>query len=233
MIPLPECDPNSELSRQQKMIAEIPNHLGIPKEYLERITRVSTFQNAYKGISSVSISINFSDLEKYTMADAGQMYFDCGGRQLPVDRSTRRMFAYVPQGNLLFSGSIRENLLIAKPDATEEQIRHATYISAMDEYLEQLPNGLDTVLGESGAGLSEGQAQRLALGRAVLCDAPILLLDESTSALDPQTERTVLERICGLRDRSCIAVTHRPAAVELFDWHIEIDKNQVRLHKNR
>jgi ATP-binding cassette subfamily B protein len=103
----------------------------------------------------------------------------------------------------------------------------------MDEYLEQLPNGLDTVLGESGAGLSEGQAQRLALGRAVLCDAPILLLDESTSALDPQTERTVLERIRGLQDRSCIAVTHRPAAVELFDWQIEIDKNQVRLHKNR
>lgn len=165
--------------------------------------------------------------------DAGEMYFDWGERKLPVDRGTRRMFAYVPQGNLLFSGSVRENLLIAKPDATEEQIRHATYISAMDEYLEQLPNGLDTVLGESGAGLSEGQAQRLALGRAVLCDAPILLLDESTSALDPQTERTVLERIRGLQDRSCIAVTHRPAAVELFDWHIEIDKNQVRLHKNR
>lgn len=74
VIPIPECDPNSEFSKQQKMIAEIPDHLGIPKEYLERITKVYTFQNTNKGISSVEISIIFSDLKKYAMADTGQMY---------------------------------------------------------------------------------------------------------------------------------------------------------------
>ena len=166
-------------------------------------------------------------------ADSGSLCFDCGDRQVVVDRSTRRMFAYVPQGNLLFSGTIRDNLLIVNPHATEDQIAQATYVSAMDEFLPLLPAGLDTVLGESGAGLSEGQAQRLALGRAILSGAPILLLDESTSALDGATEQLVLERIRSLKDRSCIAVTHRPAALELFDWQIEIDKNQVRLHKNR
>ena len=166
-------------------------------------------------------------------AQSGELYLDCGDRKIPVDRSTRRLFAYVPQGNLLFSGTIRDNLLIANPNATQEQIRQATFVSAMDEFLSQLPDGLDTVLGESGAGLSEGQAQRLALGRAIVCGAPILLLDESTSALDGETEQLVLERIRALKDRSCIAVTHRPAALELFDWQIEIDKNRVRLHKNR
>ena len=91
----------------------------------------------------------------------------------------------------------------------------------MDEFLDQLPNGLDTVLGESGAGLSEGQAQRLAIARAVLGGAPVLLLDECTSALDAQTEKTVLHRLRELPNRTCIAVTHRPAAIELCDWQLE------------
>lgn len=137
------------------------------------------------------------------------------------------MFAYVPQGNLLLSGTLRENLTIIRPEATEEQIAQAVYVSAMDEYLPQLPQGLDTVLGESGAGLSEGQAQRLAIARAILSGAPILLLDECTSALDPETEKKVLERIRALQGRTCIAVTHRPAATEVCDWSLEIRDRQV------
>ena len=108
-----------------------------------------------------------------------------------------------------------------------EELQQAIYISAMDEFMLQLPHGLDTVLGEGGAGLSEGQGQRLALARAILGGAPILLLDESTSALDGNTERVVLERIRSLKDRTCIAVTHRPATLELCDWQLQIDNGKI------
>jgi ATP-binding cassette subfamily B protein len=152
----------------------------------------------------------------------GALYLDCGGEIISLERSARRLFAYVPQGNLIFSGTIRENLLIAAPNATEEAIAQATYISAMDDFLSQLPQGLDTVLGESGAGLSEGQSQRLAIARAVLGGAPIVLLDEATSALDEDTEKRVLQRIRELPDRTCIAVTHRPAAREMADQQLDM-----------
>ena len=160
--------------------------------------------------------------------EKGRLYLRCGEKTIEIDRKTRRLFAYVPQGNLLLSGSLRENLTIVKPQATEAEIRQAVYVSAMEDFLPQLPEGLDTVIGENGAGLSEGQAQRLAIARAVLGGAPVLLLDECTSALDAQTEKTVLERIRELPDRTCIAVTHRPAAMELCDWNLVIGDNQIR-----
>lgn len=163
----------------------------------------------------------------------GGMVLDCGSEQVKIDRSTRKLFAYVPQGNLLLSGTLRENLLLVKPDATEEEIRQAVYVSAMTEYLPQLPAGLDTVLGENGAGLSEGQAQRLAIARAILSGAPILLLDECTSALDPETERAVLERIRQLDSRTCIAVTHRSAALALCDWELQLQNNQLQTIQRR
>ena len=148
---------------------------------------------------------------------------------VPLDRSTRRLFAYVPQGNLLLSGTLRDNLTIIKPKASAEEIEKAVYVSTMDEFLPQLPNGLDTVLGESGAGLSEGQAQRLAIARAVLGGSPILLLDECTSALDPETERKVLCRLKELPGRTCIVVTHRTAALEICDLRLEVDDGRVRV----
>lgn len=150
-----------------------------------------------------------------------------GDTKLPLDRSTRRLFAYVPQGNLLLSGTLRENLTIVKPDATAEEIRQAVHVSAMEDFISQLPQGLDTIIGESGAGLSEGQAQRLAIARAVLGDAPILLLDECTSALDSETEQKVLTRIRQLEDRTCIVVTHRPAAIALCDWQLNLIDGKI------
>lgn len=147
--------------------------------------------------------------------------------RIPLDRSTRRMFAYVPQGNLLFSGTIRENLLVIKPDASAEEIEQAAYASAMDLFLPQLPKGLDTQLGEAGAGLSEGQEQRLAIARAVLGGAPILLLDECTSALDTKTEALVLQRLHDLEDKTCIAVTHRPAAEQICDGQIQMNAGKI------
>lgn len=160
--------------------------------------------------------------------EKGRLYLDCGDREIQLDRSTRRLFAYVPQGNLLLSGSLRENLTIVRPDAVEEEIRQAVYVSGMEEFLPSLPQGLDTVLGESGAGLSEGQAQRLAIARAVLGGAPVLLLDECTSALDEETEQTVLQRLKALPDRTCIAVTHRPAAAAVSDWRLEVLDGRIK-----
>lgn len=159
--------------------------------------------------------------------EKGELYLDCGDEQISLDRKVRKLFAYVPQGNLILSGTLRENLLVTNPHATEEQIQQAVYVSGMDEYLQQLPKGLDTMLGENAAGLSEGQAQRLAIARAVLGGAPILLLDECTSALDDRTERIVLQRIKGLPNRTCIAVTHRSAAMELCDWRLIMDNGKL------
>ena len=164
--------------------------------------------------------------------EGGRFYLESeDGTRKTLTRATRRMFAYVPQVNLLLSGTLRENLTIVRPDATEEEIRQAVHISAMEEYLPQLPQGLDTVLGENAAGLSEGQAQRLAIARAILSGAPIILLDEGTSALDAQTEQLVLERIRTLKEHTCIAVTHRPAAIALCDWDLQIRDGKIHMVK--
>lgn len=163
--------------------------------------------------------------------ESGELFVRCGNEMISLDRSTRRLFAYVPQGNLLLSGTIRENLTIVKPDATEEEVAQAVRISAMDEFLPNLPQGLDTVLGESGAGLSEGQAQRLAIARAILGGAPILLLDECTSALDAQTEQNVLRNIRELKNRTCVAVTHRPAASSMSDWQMDIRDGKILMFR--
>ena len=165
--------------------------------------------------------------------EEGGLYLQNSRGQISLDRSTRRLFAYVPQGNLLLSGTIRENLTIVKPEATEAEIQQALHVSAMEEYLPTLPKGLDTVLGESGTGLSEGQAQRLAIARAVLGGAPILLLDECTSALDAKTERVVLERLKALPARTCIAVTHRSAAMKLCDCQLELSKGRLQRIDNQ
>ncbi len=153
----------------------------------------------------------------------------CGPKHRTVlGRNTRSLFSYVPQGNLLFSGTIRDNLLLINPDVSEDRLREAIYVSAMDLFLNQLPEGLDTTLGENGSGLSEGQAQRVAIARAILTGAPILLLDEATSALDAETELIVLERIGQLKDRTCIAVTHRPAALNKADRQLIIHDKKIR-----
>lgn len=161
--------------------------------------------------------------------ESGRLLLQTPEADVELDRTTRRLFAYVPQGNLLLSGTLRENLTITCPDATQEQIDQAIYVSAMDEYLPELPKGLETVLGESGTGLSEGQAQRLSIARAVLSGAPVLLLDEATSALDGETEQTVLRRLRELPGKTCIAVTHRPAALEVCQWKLELGEGECTL----
>lgn len=130
---------------------------------------------------------------------------------------------YVPQGNTLMSGTIRDNLLLGKPDATDEEMKEALKKSCA-EFVMQLPDGIDTICTEKGGGLSEGQAQRIAIARALLRNRPIMIFDESTSALDPETERQLLANILSKKDKTIIFVTHRPAVVEYCDQTLKINK---------
>lgn len=163
--------------------------------------------------------------------NSGTLVIDTTDGTIPVDRGTRSLFSYAPQGNFLLSGTLRENLTFTNPNATDEEIQAALYVSAMDEYVASLPEGLETVLRENGAGLSEGQAQRISLARAILSGAPVLLLDEVTSALDAVTEQTVLERITALPGKTCIAVTHRPAALALATHVIEVTEEGMTISR--
>ena len=150
--------------------------------------------------------------------DSGSVTLYSGDREAPSVVRTRCNFMYVPQGNSLMSGSIRENLLLADPSADDERIAEALHLAAAD-FVYDLPDGLDTVCAEIGAGLSEGQAQRIAIARALLRPGGILVLDEATSALDSQTELELLERI-GARFRgvkTILCITHRPAATSYAD----------------
>ncbi len=133
----------------------------------------------------------------------------------PLGPQTRRLFAYVPQGNLLVSGRLRDNIAFSDREVSDKEIWEACRIACADDFLRRLPQGLDTVVGEHGSGLSEGQNQRIAVARALLSGAPILLLDEATSALDDETEARMLRNIQQLQDRTCLIVTHRKAALDI------------------
>ena len=183
------------------------------------------------GISGIGKSTLIKLLMGVLRPTSGKISIVCEDGEIAADSSTRPLFAYVPQGNLLMSGSIRENMLLAKGDAMDEEILNALKIASAG-FIDELPAGLDTVLGERGSGLSEGQIQRLAIARAVLCGAPILLLDEATSALDEPTEREVLENIMKLSDKTCVCISHRSAAREICDKIIYVDNGKLKTEDN-
>ncbi len=138
------------------------------------------------------------------------------GEKVPMNTETRHLFAYVPQGNTILSGTIAENMRMVKEDATDEEIIEALKEACAWDFVEKLPDTINTNIGERGRGLSEGQAQRIAIARAVLRNSPILLLDEATSALDVTTERTVLKNIVRQHpNKTCIVTTHRPSVLNL------------------
>ena len=135
--------------------------------------------------------------------------------RIPIDENTRDYFSFVPQGNTLMSGTIRYNLQIAKPDATDSELQDVLH-TAVADFVADLPEGIDTELGERGSGLSEGQAQRIAIARGLLRPGPILLLDEISASLDEQTERQLYTRLFDrYPQKTMIFITHRPSVSEL------------------
>ena len=146
-----------------------------------------------------------------------------GKRVAELSPLTRCNLAYVPQGNTLLSGTVRDNLRLGKLSATDEEMEEALRLSCA-EFLFDTSAGLDTMCGEQGSGLSEGQAQRIAIARALLRDCPVLLLDEATSALDPDTERQLLSNILSDKRRTVIFITHRLAVKDYCDQTFTIEK---------
>lgn len=155
-------------------------------------------------------------------------FYNQGGDSLRANASTRQFIAYVPQGNTLFSGTVRENIRMGKLDATEEEMYDALKLSAGYDFVKNLPQGLDTVIGERGHGLSEGQAQRIAIARAFIRKSPVLILDEATSALDEDTELAVLQGLKQLEPRpTCLLITHRKSVLQYCDREIKIENKRT------
>lgn len=147
---------------------------------------------------------------------------DSSGKEFTMRPDLRANFAYVPQGNTLFSGTIRSNLLLGKPDATDEELKTALHTAAAD-FVYKKAKGLETPCGEAGDGLSEGQAQRIAIARALLADGSVFIFDEATSSLDPTTEETVLQRIVThFANRTLIFITHRPLVLKYATQKLQL-----------
>ena len=153
---------------------------------------------------------------------------DINGVSCKISSATRRFFAYVPQGNTIFSGTIAENMRMVKQDATDAEIVEALKAACAYDFVNRLPDKINSKVGERGGGFSEGQAQRLSIARALIRKSPILLLDEATSALDVFTERQVLRNIMNMGyARTCIVTTHRPSVLTMCDKVYKIDSGVV------
>lgn len=157
----------------------------------------------------------------------GEIFFQTSKGNRSIHAGTRKMFAYVPQGNMILSGTIRDNILFGNTGADENIIEKALETACLTEVIKELPDGLDTVLGERGIGLSEGQRQRIAIARALVSDAPILLLDECTSALDLATEKKLLSNLKTVKGKTVICISHREAAMEACDNVVLLENGMI------
>ena len=150
---------------------------------------------------------------------------------IPLDTSLRGLFAYVPQGNLVLSGSIRDNITLCNNETDEQKLIEACKAAEIYDLILSTPDGFDTELSERGAGLSEGQIQRISIARALLTDAPVLLLDEATSALDEETETKVLSNIKAMSDKTVLFVTHRNTSLKVCDRIVHVENKEFKVIK--
>ena len=204
------------------------------------------YQNGDIILDDVSLRVNKGDLiaivgesgiGKSTMmklmlhlmpCESGKLYFETVNGKIEIDAGTRNVFSYVPQGNMIMSGTIRENITFCNHDIGEEEIRKAAEIACIWDYIETLPQGLETVLTERGEGLSEGQVQRIAIARAILNDAPIFLLYECRSSLDKDTEWKVLQNLKKMNTKTIICISHTAAGVACCDRVVEIENKKFK-----
>ena len=160
---------------------------------------------------------------------SGKVYLKENNKKDSFNRDYRNLISYVPQGNTLFSGTIEDNLRYGNFEATEEEIYEALKNACALDFVNELENGIETVIGEKATGISEGQAQRLAIARSFLRKKPILILDEATSALDPETEVSVLKSVKSLPHKpTCIIITHRPSALNICHRIIRLEKGHLK-----
>ena len=237
-LPREEHDPkNAELLEEQRGKGMTVSMNGVTFGYDER---TNVYENSGFKVSSGEIVAVMAESGggKTTLIrlllgmldpQEGNITLKSGsGDEFAMNSDMRRFFAYVPQGNTLFSGTIAENMRMVNEEATDEEVIGALKTACAWEFVEQLPEGINSPIGERGRGLSEGQAQRISIARALLRNAPILLLDEATSALDLDTEEKVLHNIMESHpDRLIILSTHRPAALKLCDRIYRIGEKKI------
>ena len=179
-------------------------------------------KTAILGTTGAGKTTLFRLILNFIQPDSGEVTFYGNGFSHAADKSMRKNVVFVPQGNTLISGTIRNNLLMAKPDASDEELHTALHTSCAD-FVFDLPQGIDTVLSEHGGGLSEGQAQRIAIARGLLRPGAVFLLDEISSALDEDTERELFSRLFAARPSTTILlITHRKKVASLCDERLEI-----------
>lgn len=182
---------------------------------------------AITGISGIGKSTLLKLLLGVVYPQEGTIKIVTEDSEKQVDRNTRSLFSYVPQGNMLLSGTLRENVTFMCKEKSDEEIERAVKLSCSDDFVSRLPDGLETVVGERGLGLSEGQIQRIAIARAILYDAPIILFDEATSALDEETEERLLKNLRAMENKTCVIVSHKPAALTVCNKEIRIEDGKI------
>ncbi len=190
---------------------------------------------AFTGPSGCGKSTAFKLFLGLYPIDEGERYIQFKDGKETLDSRWQKLFAYVPQGNHLMSGTIREVVAFADKEhmQDDERMNRALQIACAKEFVDELKEGVDTKLGERGAGLSEGQLQRIAIARAIFSGHPILMLDESTSALDEKTERKLLSNLRDMTNKTVLLVTHRPAVLGICDKIVEFQQEGVRVLENK
>ena len=215
----PPTDKVSELSKEGMPVVLRGINVNVKKgEYV-----------AFTGHSGCGKSTVIKLLMSIYKPDSGECYLGTSGDRLTLTPRYHRLFAYVPQENKLMTGTVREAVAFADKSKMHdnEKITQALKIACADEFVNELENGVDTLLGERGTGLSEGQTQRIAVARAVFSDSPVLILDEATSSLDTETEKMLLNNLRSMSDKTVLIVTHRPAALEICDRVLRFTENGI------